>query len=141
MNDFSNVTEQDRETKEEMLPIILLVEDDEITTDLTKYYLNKFYVVDSVSNSMDVIPKVKEKYYTVILMDINLGRGLDGIQLVHEIRDLPFYRNSQIIAFTAYAMQGDREKFLTAGCSDYISKPFTREQLLSVVGNAVEKAG
>jgi CheY-like chemotaxis protein len=121
-------------------PEILLVEDDEITTELTKFYLKKFYSVDNVSNSADVMPKVKQKKYSAILMDINLGRGLDGLQLVQEIKALPVYKNAQVIAFTAYALPGDKERFLEAGCTDYISKPFTKEELLFVLNNAVQKA-
>ena len=62
-------------------------------------------------------------------MDINLGKGMSGLEAVKLIREMPGYCDTPVIALTAYAMPGDREKFLEAGCSDYIAKPFNKNEL------------
>ena len=56
-------------------------------------------------------------------MDIGL-RGMSGLEAVKKIREISGYENTPMIAVTAYAMEGDKEKFLDGGCTDYISKPF-----------------
>ncbi|MCW5656567.1 MAG: response regulator [Burkholderiaceae bacterium] len=58
----------------------------------------------------------------LILMDMQLP-GLDGMALTRQLRSRPSARPMAIVAFTAYAMTGDKEKFLAAGCDGYIAKP------------------
>jgi len=66
-------------------------------------------------------------------MDINLTGKLNGLDLAHEIKKLNEYENIPIIAITAYAMVGDKEKMLNGGCTHYLSKPFSRNDLLSLL--------
>jgi CheY-like chemotaxis protein len=68
----------------------------------------------------------------MVLMDIMMP-DMDGYQTMHEIRNNPKFRTLPILALTAKAMKGDREKCLEAGASDYISKPVNTEQLLSLM--------
>jgi len=69
----------------------------------------------------------------LILMDINLGKSKNGLYATAEIRKLENYRTTPIIAMTAYAMAGDREEFISKGCTGYISKPFEKNQLIETV--------
>jgi CheY-like chemotaxis protein len=68
-----------------------------------------------------------------VLMDIMMP-GMDGFQTMMAVRAQPRFRNLPIIALTAKAMKGDREKCIESGASDYLAKPVDREQLLAVLG-------
>jgi len=69
---------------------------------------------------------------SIALMDIMMPE-MDGYQTIHAIRQKPDFRRLPIIALTAKAMKGDREKCMEAGASDYLAKPVNTEQLLSAL--------
>jgi CheY-like chemotaxis protein len=79
--------------------------------------------IDLVENTPDL---------AIVLMDIMMPE-MDGYQTIERIRQNPAYRRLPIIALTAKAMKGDREKCLEAGSSDYLAKPVNTEQLLSAL--------
>jgi hypothetical protein len=114
-------------------PKLLLVEDDPIAIDYMRIILKKFYELDFVSNGVAALEKVQEEKYQVILMDINLGKGMNGLETAQNIRKIEGYSTVPIIAVTAFAMKGDKEEFISAGCSHYISKPFNKNELLNLL--------
>lgn len=112
---------------------ILLVEDDSINANLIFYYLKAHYNVTIVSGGLDAIKKASEDNFDIILMDINLGRGMNGLEATRRIRSTPGYKKTPVVAITAFAMQGDKEEFLQHGCTHYISKPFEKNVLLQLL--------
>jgi CheY-like chemotaxis protein len=89
--------------------------------------------VMSVTNgqgAIDIIRKTPD--LSIVLMDIMMP-DMDGYETMREIRKSPEFRTLPIIALTAKAMKGDREKCLDAGASDYIAKPVNTDQLLSLM--------
>jgi len=100
--------------------------------------LKKHYDTDSAVNGYEAIERVKNKFYDIILMDINLGKGIDGIQTVKEIRKLKGHEAIPIVALTAYTRYGDKEEFLEGGCTHYLGKPFSSKQLLDLCENIIK---
>jgi two-component system cell cycle response regulator DivK len=112
---------------------ILLVEDDSITNEVIQFYLkNDFFVDVALSEEQALSYIMKEKYFAVLL-DINLGRGGNGLNVVKEIRRIPGLEKLPVIAETAFALNGDADEFLSAGCNYYLSKPFIKPELLNLL--------
>jgi len=112
---------------------ILLVEDDVITQDVIRFFLKDLYSVDVANNADTAMEFVNANKYNAILMDINLGKGKSGIEITKDIRKVEGYENIPIIAETAFAMRGDKEEFLAAGCDYYIAKPFSKEEIRNIL--------
>lgn len=75
-----------------------------------------------------------------MLFDINLPAPWDGLKLMQQIRrEMPEYNQVPFIAQTAYAMTGDRERFLEAGFDDYIAKPVNRNELITIIKRQVQR--
>lgn len=115
---------------------ILFVDDDIDARNLVKAYIDKSYILDFSETANDAIKKVKEKKFDIILMDINLRKGPDGIEAMQSIREISEYKNTQIIAVTAYAMNNDKEEFLEKGFDNYLAKPFRKAQLMEILKKA-----
>ena len=116
---------------------ILLVENDVQSVKVIKYFLHEDYDVDHAFDGISALKLIKENKYSVILMDINLGLGMNGLEVISKIKNLPGYKNVPIVAVTAHAMSGDKEKFLEYGCSHYLSKPFFKNELLSLLTSII----
>jgi PAS domain S-box-containing protein len=121
------------------LPNILYVEDDSTTFFVIERFLQGVCTVENAKNGDDALKKVLTDGYDLFLMDINLGSGMNGKEVAKHIREFPRYKNTPVIAVTAYAMHGDREEILAAGCSGYIAKPFRKQELVDLVTMALKK--
>ncbi len=117
---------------------ILYVEDDETSIAVVTIPLSKYYSIDVAKNADIALTKVNEQSYEAILMDINLGRGMNGEELTQVIRRLPGYEKIPIIAVTAYASEEDKKEFLSKGMSHYISKPFLIQDLVKLVNKVLQ---
>ncbi len=119
-------------------PLVLMVEDDVMNVGMIKKFLDEICTLHTVTNGEEALELVKIHNYDAILMDIGLGQGINGIDTTKIIRTIPEYKDIPIIAVTAYAMNGDREKFLSSGMTGYISKPFKMTDLVNVLGKALK---
>lgn len=112
---------------------LLLVENDKVSAMLVKTYLKYDYELEIVTNGDIALQRAAENEYDAILMDINLGVGLTGLDTAQKIKLLNKYKHVPIIAVTAFAMEKDKEEFLKFGCTHYIAKPFEKSDLLKLL--------
>jgi CheY-like chemotaxis protein len=119
---------------------ILLVEDSEMSRDMLARRLARrgYEVVIAVDGGQGVT-LARTAAPDLILMDMNLP-VLDGSEATRQLRAAPATRSIPIIALTAHAMSGDREKALEAGCDDYDTKPIELERLLGKIEVLLKKA-
>lgn len=119
---------------------ILLVEDYKhsqiIVTRLLKK--NNFDSIVVVENGLQAFEQVQQQRYDLILMDMQMP-VMNGFEATQKIRELDDYKETPIIALTAFAMKGDREKCLEAGATDYIPKPIDSQEFIEKVKYYTEK--
>jgi CheY-like chemotaxis protein/HPt (histidine-containing phosphotransfer) domain-containing protein len=127
------LTEVEREKKR-----ILLAEDNPVNQKLTTVLLQKAgYMVDVVENGRQAVEKVQQEKYSAILMDVQMPE-MDGYDATLRIRRLGGeVGRIPIVAMTAHAMKGDRERCLEAGMDSYLSKPLDAKMLIHVLDQFV----
>ncbi|MGF1493460.1 MAG: response regulator [Microcoleaceae cyanobacterium] len=119
---------------------ILLVEDNEMNRDMLKRRLaRKGYEVVIAVNGAEGIELTHQNQPDLILMDMSLPVK-DGWQATHELKADRRTQKIPVIALTAHAMAGDREKCLAAGCDDYDTKPVEFPRLLKKIEALLQKA-
>ncbi len=112
---------------------ILLIEDNEQNRYLTTFLLeNRGHAVIPAADGILGIELAAKQQFDLILLDIQLPI-MDGYQVAKALRDNPATRNIPIVAITSYAMMGDREKALAAGCDGYLEKPINPETFVSEI--------
>lgn len=112
---------------------ILIVDDNAQNLKLARVILaNEGYDVLTAADAEDALALLRTSTPKLILMDIQLP-GMDGLQLTRQLKADPSTRSIAVIALTAYAMKGDEEKALAAGCDGYVSKPIDTERLPEIV--------
>jgi CheY-like chemotaxis protein len=117
------------------MPKILLVEDNEMNRDmLSRRLARKGYEVALAMDGLQGVTMASAGGYDLILMDMSLPE-LDGWEATRRVREAEASagRRVPIIALTAHAMSGDREKAMAAGCDDYDTKPVELERLLGKI--------
>lgn len=117
---------------------ILVVEDDWVSRKFIEVVLKDYCQIEFAMNGVDALEKTKNAKYDAILMDINLGRGMDGLTVTRLIREKEDYKAIPIAALTAFASQQDREEFLEKGCSHYLSKPFSKTALINLINDMLK---
>jgi PAS domain S-box-containing protein len=137
----SNVSD-DKKFTLDFKPRVLVVENDEASKDIIKLFLKDLCLVDFTDSGEKAYKMVNENNYDLILMDINLGKGMSGTEATKEIRKIENYKNIPIVAITGFAMRGDKDEFLKAGCTHYLAKPFSRDKIVKLIKQifAKEKA-
>ncbi len=115
------------------LPLVLLVEDNIINQMVTTNYLENVCTVMHAEDGMTALSMARAEHYDAMLIDINLGFGMDGTELAQELRIMEEYRHTPMLALTGYALSGDKEHFLGEGFTHYLPKPFDEVQIVNVV--------
>ena len=108
---------------------ITVIEDNQDNRILVRAILDERYEVEEYETGPAALEGLKKSVPDLILLDISLP-GLDGIQVLSCIRSENGLKDIPVIALTAHAMVGDREKYLGRGFNDYVAKPITDETLL-----------
>ncbi|WP_290575866.1 response regulator [Ketobacter sp.] len=115
------------------LPKVLVVDDNEVNRRVACGYLRKLgFSCDIAEDGLQALEAVKEHHYGLVFMDCQMP-VMDGYEATRAIRDVLDGKALPIIAVTANAMEGDREKCLQAGMDDYLAKPLRKDSLQQVV--------
>lgn len=123
-----------------MAKTVLIVEDNEMNMKLFDDLLQAHNY--STLNAINCAQARKQSLahdIDAILMDIDLPDG-DGLTLTQEIKQVPKLKNIPIIALTAFAMKGDKERMLAHGCDGYLAKPINIHHFMDTLQNALNKA-
>jgi CheY-like chemotaxis protein len=119
---------------------VLVAEDNMVNQRVATLQLQRLgHTVDLAINGNQVLQLLEHNAYDVILMDGQMPE-LDGYQTTQCIRQNPAYNSIRIIAMTANAMQGDRERCLAVGMDDYVSKPVRLSELQAALGRCLPVA-
>ncbi len=108
---------------------IAVVEDNPDNRLLVRVILEPLYDITEYENGISALAGLQQKKPDLVLLDVSLPE-MDGTEVLQRIRDDARLRDLPVIALTAHAMSGDREKFLAAGFDDYVTKPILDENLL-----------
>lgn len=118
---------------------ILVIEDNPANMYLCTFILSKYnHSVIQAINGIDGIEKAKKELPQLIILDIQLPE-MDGLTVAKILKSNKITSNIPIIAVTSYAMVGDREKILAAGCEGYIEKPINPETFIKEIDFFIEQ--
>lgn len=112
---------------------ILYIEDNPLNMRLVRKLVKSFgYEMIEAMDGILGLEMVKSERPDLLLVDVNLP-GMDGLEVATEVKKIPELASIPIIALTANAMHGDRERCLAAGCDAYIAKPISRQELKNML--------
>ncbi len=120
-------------------PHLLLVEDNLGNRVLYQKILQDDFDVVMAIDGISAIAMTEVNTYDIILMDINLGPGIDGIETFKRIKKFSNYKDVPIVAVTAFGAMDDRAKFINYGFADYIQKPVLKEEFIALIYNHTKK--
>ena len=112
---------------------ILVVDDNPLNIKMVRMLLvREGYDVSTATSADEALSVLQRVRPQLILMDIQMP-GMDGLELTKRLKSDPDTSNIIVVALTAHAMKGEKEKILDGGCDDYVSKPFDIHALLAVI--------
>ncbi|TIH15784.1 PAS domain-containing sensor histidine kinase [Marinifilum sp. JC120] len=120
---------------------ILIAEDEKVNRLYTKQYLEQQgFTVEAVTDGQQVLDKLFYEDFNLVLMDVQmpLMNGIEATQAIRRGEAGAHNKRIPIIAITAYAMQGDRNRFIEGGMNDYVAKPVVKEDLYKVIMKALQ---
>jgi two-component system cell cycle response regulator DivK len=117
---------------------LLIIEDNDLNLKLARTILIEAgYTLLEATNAEDGLALARVHEPPIVLMDIHLP-GMDGMAALQILRAEPTTRRTKVLAITASAMRGDRERILAAGFDGYVSKPFRLQELLDAVARTLD---
>ena len=120
---------------------VLIIDDNPVNLKLVAYLVKaQGHDVDTAIDADSALASLHARRPDVILMDLQLP-GVDGLELTRRIKSDPATAGIAIIAVTAYAMKGDRERAFEAGCDDYVTKPIDTRALPAVIARHLGRQG
>lgn len=121
---------------------VLIAEDDASIQLLLRHFLKKRFDLVLTTTIDEALAAGREaaqqRPFDLLLLDINMGEDRTGVDLLQTFRQMPAYRATPAVACTAYALDGDRERFLSMGFDEHIDKPFSRDRLLRIVQHVLQ---
>ncbi|HNX97996.1 MAG TPA: response regulator, partial [Candidatus Aminicenantes bacterium] len=120
---------------------ILVAEDEAINRKLMQVFLQRLdFTCDFAVNGRETLTKMRLKRYDIVFLDIQMPEmsGLEVLEVVRRDRDLA---GTVVVALTANAIKGDSEKYIVAGCDDYLAKPVSLEMLGEKIAYWRQRAG
>jgi len=120
---------------------VLIVDDNPVNLKLARVVLTAAGCdVHTAVDAESALAVIRDFAPRVVLMDVQLP-GMDGLELTRRLKADPETRSIVVIAMTAYAMKGDEQRMLEAGCDGYIAKPIDTRTLVDSIGKCVEARG
>lgn len=120
---------------------ILVAEDNAVNRELLRELLEqRGYIVTEACSGQEALQMIERERPDLLLLDISMP-VLDGFATVRKIRENPNLSALPVLAVTAYAMQGDREKILSSGFDGYLSKPINSQRLANELDRHLSKSG
>ena len=118
---------------------ILIVEDNPHNMKVVMMTLRPHgYTLLEAKNGEEALDMAVREQPDLIMMDMQLPK-MSGLEAVRRLRDMPAFKHVPIIAVTAYAMKGDRERFIETGCNTYLSKPINTRELPGVIAEMLSQ--
>jgi len=119
---------------------ILIVEDNPLNMRLMEMTLRaQNYTLLKATDGQGGLEIAEREQPDLIIMDVNLP-GMSGLEVTRKIRETPALKQTLIIGITAYAMKGDKEKVLEAGCDAYLSKPINTRELPLIIAEMLAQS-
>jgi len=118
---------------------ILIVEDNPVNQKLIAFLLARAgYTYEVAENGAEALHRLDKSQFKLVLMDMMMP-VMNGYDATKAIRANPKLKNLPVIALTANAMKGEDEKCRAAGCSDYLAKPYSKDQILNAISMLIKK--
>lgn len=114
-------------------PLVLVVEDNRLNSELVRLFMKDFCRMEFARTGEEAVCMAHLKKYAAIIMDINLGPGMNGLQATQVIRTLAGFERIPIVAVTGYAMESDKEQILQSGCSHFLPKPIEKNSFTDLM--------
>ena len=123
-----------------MRPRILAVEDLPEARVLLKHFVRKHYDIETVPGADRALKIASEQSFDLFLLDINLGGGRSGIELLGLLRADPQYCDTPALAVTVHSMPWETEVFFEAGFNGFVTKPFRQQELLDAIARVLSSS-